>query len=192
MIKPAYNKVLLTNADTLKKYGYLIDNLDETRIPLAIKYSQDTYIQTLLGTKLYSAILEEKYDELNADETLSERISILLDNYILNAIGYFVEAELLIPMQLKLTNKGVVNTSDENVSNIDISEIKYTIDYYKNRGESYLDLMKRYIIQNIGDYPEYNNVDSNDIQSSELSFKNSLYLGGSFIGKRKYTGLNNK
>lgn len=172
MLKPEYNNVLFADASTLKQLGFLTEELDETRIPLAIKFSQDTKVLNVLGQGIHNKILKQI-----TEGNLENRFKILLDNYVLSAIGYLVEAELQIPLTNKLRNKGVVNTSDEKVTNISLKDIQTISNHYIDRAELYLDNLSRYIEQNLSVYPEYYQNDALDKHPDNQPFKSAIYLG---------------
>lgn len=171
-LNPNLNNILMTEASTLKQLGYLTEELDESRIPLSIKYVQDTKIQSVIGTPIYNLILTNI-----KNNSIESRFSILLDNYIVSSIGYFVESELQLPTSNKLRNKGVVNTSDDKVSGLDIQSIKYMNNYLNDRGEYYLNELSNYIQQNLSTYPEYFQHQTFDTMPDKSVFKCSIYLG---------------
>ena len=177
MIQPQNNYYLLTDAKALKDLGYITEEFDEVFIPNAIKFISDSKIQGCLGAKLYEVILSSVKANIENGTSIPSRISILLDNYIVDSLGWFVQGELVIPTTNKLRNKGLITTSDDKVNTVSTSEMKYQIEYFNNRGEMYLDLMTRYIQQNISDYPEWCNSDSNDIKSDKQAYKCQIYLG---------------
>lgn len=174
MLKPQYNNVLFANASSLKQLGFLTEELDETRIPLAVKFSQDTKILGVLGQGIYNKILQQ----IN-DGVLESRFSILLDNYIVSAIGYLVEAELQIPTSNKLRNKGVVNTTDDKVNSVSLRDINLISNHYNDRAELYLSNLSKYIEQNLNIYPEYYQNDALDKHPDNQPFKIGIYLGNS-------------
>ena len=178
MFNPALTSILMCDTKDLKDLGFLSEELDELLVPNAIQYVQDSKIQNILGTELYQTLLVEinkKVDD-NLYE-IPEKYTILLYNYIFNALGYFVQSELYLPMTNKLRNKGLLNTSDDKVTPIDYATIKSSITYYNDRGEFYLDQLSRYILQNVTLYPEYTTADCRDKISNERAFNSPIYFG---------------
>jgi hypothetical protein len=175
MIITNINNVLMTNADTLKTLGYLTAELDESRVPVTIKFLQDTKIQSVLGTQLFNLMLTQI--ESGIVET---RLVNLLDSFIVSAIGYFIEAELTIPTSFKLRNKGVIASSDDKVADIDLKTIQYTIDWYNNRGEAYLANLVHYIDANTNIYPEWLQNGIGDKHPDKQPYKCNIYLDRSY------------
>ena len=177
MLKPEYNNILFADASTLKQLGFLTEELDETRIPLAIKFSQDTKVLDVLGQGIYNKVLKQ----IN-DNTLEDRFKLLLDNYIVSAIGYLTEAELQIPIANKLRNKGVVNTTDDRVTAVSLKDIQAISNHYIDRAELYLSNLSKYIEQNLSIYPEYYQNDALDKHPDNQPYKCGIFLGNSKIG----------
>ena len=178
MYNPNLNNILIVDVKDLKDLGFLTEELDEILIPNAIKFVQDSVVQNAIGTKLYFTLLNEintKYD--NPSYVIPEKYEILLNNYIYACMGYFVNGELLLPMTQKLRNKGLINTEDDKVTTQDYQTLKSSKTYYDDRGQFYLDLLVKYIIQNHQTYPEfYSTDDCLDKQSDTNVFKSSIFF----------------
>jgi len=177
MYNPNLNNILIVDVKDLKDLGFLTEELDEILVPNAIKYVQDSKVQNALGTKLYFILLEEINKKCDDDlYIIPEKYNILLSNYIYTAVGYLVNGELMLPMTLKMKNKGLIESSDDRVTPQDSYTVKSTKTYYDDRGEFYLDMLVKYIQQNYQTYPEFFSVGSYDKVSDTNVYKSSIYF----------------
>lgn len=177
MFNPNLLNVLMCDTKDLKDLGFISEELDELLIPNAIQFIQDSKVQNVLGTELYQLLLSEISNKV--DDNLYEipqKYSVLLYNYIFNALGYFVQAELYLPTTNKLRNKGLVNTSDDKVTPVDYATLNSSIKYYNDRGEFYLDQLIRYLKQNIQLYPEYYDYACYDKTANPVAFHSGIYF----------------
>lgn len=177
MFNPNLLNVLMCDTKDLKDLGFISEELDELLIPNAIQFIQDSKIQNILGTSLYQVLLSEINSKVDDDlYVIPEKYTVLLYNYIFNALGYFVQAELYLPSTNKLRNKGLLNTSDDKVTPVDYATLNSSIKYYNDRGEFYLDQLIRYIRQNITEYPEYYDYEYANKIANPVAFKSTVYF----------------
>lgn len=178
MKNPNNNNVLMVSIKTLKDSQFIAEELEEVLVTPIIHFIQSNRIQGGIGTNLYEVILSAISDsllEVNPVQ-IPDRIKNLLDSYIKQSMGYFLQAELVIPMSRKLRNMGVNDAYDTNVVSASIQDLEYQIEYYNNRGEHYLNELVNYIKANSQDYPEFFDNDCYDTIPSKV-FKSALFLG---------------
>lgn len=169
------NNVLLISEKMLKTQSYINDNVDSCYILPAIQTSQDIGLQQLIGTRLYDKIT---YDIAN--DRLEENYKKLLDDYITPYLIYKVMSDIQIPLAYKSRNAGVVQTSNENVSVVDMNDAQRMAAYYDKKASFYGIRLSDYLCANNNLYPEYRAKDSvADLGADNGAYNTGLYLGDS-------------
>lgn len=104
--------ILLISEDTLKTYSHLNENIWGKSLTPAIITAQDIYLQKFLGSCLYKKVLElVKSGEIRNENYVMYKK--LLDDYIANFLIYQTLANLIPEISTKITNMGLVTSSDE-------------------------------------------------------------------------------
>lgn len=143
-------QALLINAYNLKQLSLIHGNVEDSILTPVIRIVQDTMIEPIIGTSLYTRLLEGiDADDLNADEV------ILMDTYItpVLAMGCNIEAVTMTTYQIR--NKGTVLTNDEYSRSTSESEINRLQDSFRSKFEHYRQKLIQYLKYNSNLYPEY-------------------------------------
>ncbi|RYZ88756.1 MAG: hypothetical protein EOP04_08585 [Proteobacteria bacterium] len=138
-MKPA---VLFLSEETLKEKTVVNNNVDTKYLQQAIWTVQEEQIHPALGSALYRRLMDaiEK-------KTLTEVEKQLLDDYITNAMVFFVMAELPLVLQYKFFNRNVAKQNIESAETASMSDIAYVINKYKSKAEFFVERMKRFLLQ---------------------------------------------
>lgn len=144
------SNTLLMTVQQLKDRTGLHSNVDEKLLVPDIKYCQDAFILPLLGT----ALMDKIQADIEAD-TLSGNYLALWENYLLDALMYYVLSESPNTLTYQLYNKGLVRKSSENTINPDPQEIINEVNRYKKKADFYGQKMADYLLQNHTLFPEY-------------------------------------
>ncbi len=144
------SNTLLISVQQLKERTGLHSNVDEKQVVPDIKYCQDAYIMPLLGTALMNKLQSDIDSGLPTGDYLT-----LWENYLLDALCYYVLGESPMTLTYQLYNKGLVRKTSENTINPDVSEIIQMADKYKKRAEWYGQRMADYLTENHTLFPEY-------------------------------------
>lgn len=130
----------LLSVENLKKLGLIHSNTDTKLLAVAIKRSQDMYIQPALGTPLYKALLNRV--ETN---TWTQDYLDLMNDYVVPCLVAFVDYRAALLLNEKLTNKTTGRVQDENIqanSTADVNELRDQLRkdayFYKERLIGYL------------------------------------------------------
>ena len=130
----------LLSVENLKKLGLIHSNTDTKLLAVAIKRSQDMYIQPALGTPLYKALLDRV--ETN---TWTQDYLDLMNDYVVPCLVAFVDYRAALLLNEKLTNKTTGRVQDENIqanSTADVNELRDQLRkdayFYKERLIGYL------------------------------------------------------
>ena len=187
-----YRKSLLINVAELKTNTVISGNIDDKFLLSAIMTCQEVHLEDLIGTALYHKIQQLVYntvkkqaDNINAPE--NEIYLTLLDEFIKPFLKAKCTVELLYNVSYKMKNAGVVKTSDTNVSNADIEEIKYLERQYSVYVNSYSERISKFLKEHFDELPElsvdkplyYNDANINKEYASDCG----LWLGGTSKNK---------
>jgi hypothetical protein len=165
---------LFISVQTIKDRTGLHANVDEKLVLPEIKTAQDMYILPALGSALYNKL--QSGIEAN---TLSANEVILLDNYIVDCLVYFVMSELPMGLSYQFYNKGLLRKSGDNTENPSMQDMIDVANRYRSRAEFYKQRMIKYLKQNNNLYYEYLNFGSgiDSIKPDNDGYSVSMWLG---------------
>jgi hypothetical protein len=169
------SNTLLISVASIKERTGLHATVDEKLVLPIIKVCQDMHIRPACGSDLFDRLLAGIDDDnLNAHET------VLIDNYITDALVWFVMQELSAEIVYQFYSKGVVRKTDNNAQGLSTDEIIAIENKHKRYAEHYKDCLIKYLMQNRTLFPEYNNqqlrIDS--VKAERSGYTTSIYLGG--------------
>ena len=166
--------ILLISEDTLKTYSHLNENIWGKSLTPAIITAQDIYLQKFLGSCLYKKVLElvENGGIRNENYAMYKE---LLDDYIANFLIYQTLANLIPEISTKITNMGLVTSSDEHVQNVTQGERDLVMGQYQKYADAYCKMMQDFLKENRDSFPELNCCGSTTLDSSADT---GLWLGG--------------
>ena len=145
-----YKDVTLISDKSLKEFSYIDDNLSSNLTTPAVVVCQDITLTNSLGISLMTIIKTEVFSG-----TISAEVVTLLNDYIENIIKWDILASMQVPLNQKIRNIGVTQSSDTNVTNVGMKDVEYNRNYYEHIVQNYITAMKLYICDNIALYPEY-------------------------------------
>lgn len=163
----------------IKERTAIHDNIDPKLIYPDIKMAQDMYIAKTCGTALFEK-LQSIVDNGTQNDAENVHYKRLLDEYIPDALMYYVLSELVISVSYQLSNKGVMRKQSENTEIPSKSELDSLSSMYKNRAEFYDERLKLYLIEWAPTrFPEYLNPGNkaDTIFPDTTSFTMPVYLG---------------
>ena len=171
---------LLISEAFIKDSTPIFGNINGKYILTAIREAQEVRIKGVLGTallgKLKALIKEGAIEEHSHYKDLLERCQM--------AIAYQAIAELARLTSYKITNKGVVRTTDERVESVTESEIIRTQDFYKAKADGYIHELQLFLVYHSHLFPELTASKCSEIRATLNSAAScGLWLGG-FRGKK--------
>ncbi len=101
--------ILFIGATAIKERTSVHSNIDDKLIMPEIKTCQDMYILPALGTALYV-----KLQTGIENATLSNVETALLNDYVTDALVYYVLSELPVGLSFQFYNKGLVRKTSDN------------------------------------------------------------------------------
>lgn len=144
---------------SLKDQSLIDVNVQDFYCDAAIKTAQEIFLVQIIGESLYNKIIS-----LIVANSLTGKYKDLVDYYIINYLLYEATAEIQIPLAYKNRNMGIVRTTDPEVEIVELKEIQYIVDYYKNRADFYSVKIKNFILDNLSSFPEYCAESTNEIK----------------------------
>lgn len=177
-------EVLLISTQFIKDNSVIDNNIDDKIIANTIMFVQESTMQEILGTKL----LDKITSDVEADN-LSGIYKTLTDDYIRWTLLYYTVAELLEPLQFRITNKGVVTKDSESRSTTVSSNFIYKLkDSYLQKAEYYSEKTKKFLIKNYNTIPELINTDITDVRALKDRNTAGVLL---YNGKKNYYDTHN-
>lgn len=177
------NIVLLTNETFIKGLTNISDNISSKYIVSSIREAQDIGLTSILGSNLTAALIAKVADNSIA---LPENAAYaaLLDS-AQYYIAYKAISELVVKVAYKISNAGVVKTSDENVQNASEGEVMRQRGYYQSKADYYANTLQRHICEHRTDFPELRESDLYRIKSNLKSAATcGIFLGGAYGSNR--------
>jgi hypothetical protein len=171
-----YN-VLLISEQKLKENAPIDQNVDSSELRYGIQQAQSIFLQESLGTNFYEKILEQVQ---NGDINLPANVKNkeLLNNFIqpmLIAYSYYI---VLDNMFIKIVNVGLQQFRSEQSNPVGIKEFTYLKNQAKDRAQFLDNLLRRHLVFQNADYPDYTLTTNNGQLIPEFAgaFKTSITL----------------
>ncbi|MCX2486609.1 hypothetical protein [Pedobacter sp. MR2016-24] len=178
----AKKNILLVSESEVKENSTIEKNVEPKLLNLIISDLQNNELRRLLTSSKYDALIDSIQDFKDNQTPLLASDDELIDEYIKPYLIAATVVQFIVMNNYKLSNKGVLNLTDDNAKDVTSGELEYLKGYYilKQEGAK----------KNLKDYLKINDTctDSNDTNNSELG---GLYLqdNNNFsyrIGRNKY------
>lgn len=171
-----YKDVLFISEDYIKSESTLDNNVSGKYLLTAIKMAQDVELRSIIGKCLLEAIQAKIFNK-EIDEQENVIYKDLLDAYIQPFLLYQVLSEIIIPVSYKMSNFGLMQSSDEKDYAVDNKQINLVREYYLNKANVYKKRLQDYLCKHRSEYVELkSNCECEvNLNSSESA---SIWLGG--------------
>jgi len=175
-------RALFISETFVKENSEVDENVDMKLINPTIWYCQKEYLEKTLGTVLYNDLATKIIAGTLAGDDLT-----LVNDYVADALLFWVKHELQVPLLYKFRNKSVGKNTDQNSQPVGFDEHKYLRDYYKPKAQYFTERLEKYLCANEELFPLYCTEDEID----ELSPRNTppqvaVYLGPTKPQKDRY------
>ena len=164
----------LLSTDSFLEKAVISEDVNALIVKKVLQNAQSIKLQSLLGTKLYSTILEYVEDG-NILVPYFGVYKTLLDEYILPVIQFEGYYRLLLHLHAQVTDKGAQTRSGEYSNAIDMAGLKLLRADAKNDSEFYANLLVVFICDNVSDYPEYTDT-TEGIEANKKPFFSGIYF----------------
>jgi hypothetical protein len=163
---------LIISQSYLIEKSVITSNTDFKYITPVIDWVQKLKLRPLLGTDLYNQIMTQS----TPTTSLSAANLIIMNDYILDYLTYYIMSECVMTLRYKYTNIGVVVRGTADLQAITKEEAADLRDFYKNKAEEFGQLMINYIKNNQNLYPAYFTNSGADIVPNKDSYEVDIYL----------------
>ena len=163
-----FRTTLLISAKELKNNGTIISgNIDDNYLSSTIVTCQEVYLEQITGTALYHKLQMLVYNQITGQEDGiydpgNEDYRELLEEMVKPYLKARATVDILYPVSYKIRNMGVMKSSDTNLQNADMSDIKYLEKQYNTYVAEYEQRLSKYLCANkekfeelSSDVPEY-------------------------------------
>ena len=155
-----FRNTLLISVKELKSNGTLFsNNVDDGYLNSTIITCQEVYLEQVTGTALYHKLQELVYNQITGQEDGiyapgNEAYKELLEEMVKPYLKARATVDILYPVSYKIRNMGVMKSSDTNLQNADMSDIKYLEKQYLTYVAEYEQRLSKYLCDNKELFPE--------------------------------------
>jgi len=165
-------KSLFISTDYFKEVTALNQNVDDVQVRAIILSSQRLYIEPVIGTDLFNAIVTK----IQAS-SLTGDYQTLTNSWIAPALTWWSMVELVPNLAVDMSRGGVYRSQAENSSTATIQELNYLTGKYRARAEHFTNRLVDYLCSNSNLFPEYSTNSDEDLRPSRDKQYNSIWLG---------------
>lgn len=169
--------VLLCSPDFVRLNSNISDNVNSKVLATAIRETQDDELQEILGQ-----ILLEKLQDLVENNTIENPENKIYKDVLDKAqmfIVYKVIAEIIVMLNCKVDNAGLIQTRDENMEFMSLDDTFTLKQHYDTKASHYAYLLQNFLMENLNYIPELTEFQAWKIKSTLYSAASpSVFLGG--------------
>lgn len=169
--------VLLCSPDFVRLNSNISDNVNSKVLATAIRETQDDELQEILGQ-----ILLEKLQDLVENNTIENPENKIYKDVLDKAqmfIVYKVIAEIIVMLNCKVDNAGLIQTRDENMEFMSLDDTFTLKQHYDTKASHYAYLLQNFLMENLNLIPELTEFQAWKIKSTLYSAASpSVFLGG--------------
>lgn len=154
MMENNFRTTLLISAKELKNNGTILSgNIDDNYLSSTIVTCQEVYLEQITGTALYHKLQMLVYNQITGQEDGiyspgNEDYRELLEEMVKPYLKARATVDILYPVSYKIRNMGVMKSSDTNLQNADMSDIKYLEKQYLTYVAEYEQRLSKYLCAN--------------------------------------------
>ena len=166
------DNTMIITPDEVRTLSNISDNVNSKVLAAAIHTVQDDELMLIVGEPLLDKLKDVK--ENGGPEIYTEVIE-KARMFIINK----VIAELIVMINYKIDNAGLIQTSDDNIECLGIDDTLTLKGYYDSRADHYAHLLQNFLIENLSHIPELTQPQVYKIHATLHSAGNpSVFLGG--------------
>ena len=169
--------VLLTSPDFVRLNSNISDNVNSKVLATAIREVQEDELQEILGQLLFEK-LQDLVESREISNEENAKYKELLDKSQM-FITYRVIAEIIVMLNMKIDNAGLIQTRDENMDYMGLDDTMTMKNYYDTKASHYAYLLQNYLMEHLTEIPELTECQAWKIRSTLYSAASpSVFLGG--------------
>lgn len=169
--------VLLCSPEFIRLNSNISDNLNSKVLATAIREVQEDELQEIMGQ-----ILIEKLQDLVENNEIEDEENQLYKEILDKAqmfIVYKVIAEVIVLVNCKIDNAGLIQTRDENMDYMNLEDTFQLKNYYDTKASHYAYLLQNFLMEHLSEIPELTEYQCWKIHSTLYSAATpSIFLGG--------------
>lgn len=169
--------VLLTSPDFIRLNSNISDNVNSKVLSTAIREVQEDELQEILGQLLFKKLQDLVYSGDIEEPEYTAYKNVLDKSQMF--ITYRVIAEIIIMLNAKIDNAGLIQTSDENMDPMTLEDTLTLKQHYDTKASHYAYLLQNYLMEHLSELPELTECQAWKIRSTLYSAATpSVFLGG--------------
>lgn len=173
-------QVLFISESYLRDMSMIGGNVQNNILTSAIRKAQTIKIQSVLGKALYMKLVDD-IEAAGGISGLTGNYLILFEDYVVPALTGWALYESIVPLTLKVTNKGISRAQDSYVEGIDLETLRYIRDDARNEAQWHQERLITYLCNNGNLFPEYLDTTAMDLLPNP---KAGSYSSGVYFKKR--------
>ena len=169
--------ILLCSPDFIRLNSNISDNVNSKVLATGIREVQEDELQEILGQ-----LLIEKLQDLVENNTIENPENKIYKDVLDKAqmfIVYKVIAEIIVMLNCKIDNAGLIQTRDENIEFMSLDDTFTLKQHYDTKASHYAYLLQNFLMENLNYIPELTEFQAWKIRSTLYSAASpSIFLGG--------------
>lgn len=165
----------LISIEEIKGTTIINNNVDEGYLRDAIETAQTINLQQLIGERLYKTLLDSVGSD--GDWIGSNEYYNLVVDYIQPYLKRQVLSNIIVPLNYKVRNEGILQVQGENVYLPSRNDAIYVKEHYENEASFYANRLSDYLCAHQNDFPEYKSHLDGELRSNRNAINSVLYLG---------------
>jgi hypothetical protein len=165
--------------DYLFKRSVIDNDAEFAKITPVITLVQRKYLLRILGTRLYNTLETHILAKINSSTAIPAAYLLLIDNYILDLLVYYIMYESSPSFKYRYTNKGIVVKNSENSQPASQSELEFQMNIWKVNAEMIGNELIDYLKANYATYPTYRTEIPGEVYPMNESYDVDIFLGDS-------------
>ena len=170
-------EVLLTNENYVRSVTNIDNNMQSKFLLSAMRESQEVGLQEIIGTRMLKK-LKVLISTNTVNLPANSAYKGLLDECQMY-LAYKTIVQLCLISSVKISNGGLQQTSDENLTVLSVDDVWNVRDQYQAKADFFASRLQAYILENKKQRPEISQAKCNEIQAElHSAASTSLWLGG--------------
>lgn len=170
-------EIFLTNENYVRNLMNIDNNVQSKFLLAAIREAQEMGLQSIIGTAMLDQLKDLIGSGLINDDS-NRKYKLLVDTCQLY-LAYQATANLCLITNVKISNGGLQQTSDENLTVLDVND-GFTVEtHYQNKADFFARRLQKFILAHIKDYPEIDACICSQMHANlGYAATTNLFLGG--------------
>lgn len=175
--KNMVSEILLTNENYVRGITNIDNNVHSEYLLSAIRESQEIELQEIIGSQMMKKLKDLIYTGQIADAGNIVYKSLLDECQLF--LAYQTIVKLCLITSVKISNGGLQQTSDENLTVLNIGDTFTLQEHYQQKADFFGRRLQAYILDNKDDLPEISEATCNGIRATlHSAASTNVFLGG--------------